>query len=258
MTRGTQIVQLIDLVMRNSSYITSQQNVIFDEVSKLPKTQTPVQTVQWYRIRSRITPIAYDNIRRTIAYRMTYTVSRYQINDPRVPVFPTARYRGAHKIYNYWFTGLNSEVIDLDINVEYNYLMTFGSSQGGSTLNDYTSDGRLYEKRYFQNKPNSEGTGGTGDTTTPAAQLAERLYSDSDIQKAKLTIVGDPDWLQQSEVFYNRGVDLKPFMPDGSINYDASEALYEIRINPVADYNINTGLAEVNAKNRRNDHTIQC
>jgi hypothetical protein len=249
-TRGTQIVQLIDLVMRNSSYITSQQNVIFDEVSKQPKTQTPVQTVQWYRIRSRITPIAYDNIRRTIAYRMTYTVSRYQINDPRVPVFPTARYRGAHKIYNYWFTGLNSEVIDLDINVAYNYLMTFGSSQGGSTLNDYTSDGRLYEKRYFQNKPNSEGTGGTGDTTTPAAQLAERLYSDSDIQKASLTIVGDPDWLQQSEVFYNRGVDLKPFMPDGSINYDASEALYEIRINPVADYNINTGLAEVNAKNQ--------
>jgi len=249
-TRGTQIVQLIDLVMRNSSYITSQQNVIFDEVSKLPKTQTPVQTVQWYRIRSRVTPLGYDNIRRTIAYKITYTVSRYQINDPRVPVFPTARYRGAHKIYNYWFTGQNSEVLDLDIAVNYNYVQTFGSSQGGSTQNETTSDGRLYEKRYFQNKPNSEGTGGPGDTTTPAAQLAERLYSDQDIEKAQLTIVGDPDWLQQSEVFYNRGIDLKPFMPDGSVNTDASEVLYEIRINPVADYNIATGLAEVNAKNQ--------
>jgi hypothetical protein len=249
-TRGTQIVQLIDLVIRNSSYITSQQNVVFDEITLKPRTQSPVQTVQWYRIRSRVTPIAYDNIRRTIAYRTTYTVSRYQINDPRVPIFPQSRYRGAHKIYNYWFTGQNSEVIDLDINVEYNYVMTFGNSQGGSTLNDYTSDGRLYEKRYFRTKPNSEGTGGTGDTTTPAAQLAERLYSDQDIQKAQLTIVGDPDWLQQSDVFYNRGINLKPFMPDGSVNSDASEVLYEIRINPVTDYNINTGLAEVNAKNQ--------
>jgi len=39
-------------------------------------------------------------------------------------------------------------------------------------------------------------------------------------------------------------------MPDGSVNTDASEVLYEIRINPVADYNIATGLAEVNAKNQ--------
>ena len=249
-TRGTQIVQLIDLVMRNSSYITSQQNIVFDEVTLKPRPQTPVATVQWYRIRSRVTPIGYDNIRRVIAYKTTYTISRYQINDPRIPVFPRARYRGAHKLYNYWFTGQNSEVLDLDITVDYNYVQTFGSSQGGAVLNDYTSDGRIYEKRYFQNKPNSEGTGGTGDTTTPAAQLAERLYSDADIQKAQLTIVGDPDWLTQSDAFYNRGIDLRPFMPDGSMNTDASEVLYEIRINPVADYNITTGMAEVNAKNQ--------
>jgi len=249
-TRGTQIVQLIDLVMRNSSYITSQQNIVFDEVTLKPRPQTPVATVQWYRIRSRVTPLKYDNIRRTIAYKITYTVSRYQINDPRVPVFPRARYRGAHKIYNYWFTGQNSEVLDLDITVNYNYTLSFGNSQGGSSLNDLTADGRLYEKRYFQNKPNSEGTGGQGDTTTPAAQLSERLYSDSDIEKAQLTIVGDPDWLVQSDIFYNRGIDLKPFMPDGSVNTDASETLYEIRVNPVADYNITNGLAEVNAKNQ--------
>jgi hypothetical protein len=248
-TRGTQIVQLIDLVMRNSSYITSQQNIVFDEKTLAPRAQTPVSTVQWYRIRSRVTPLAYDNIRRTIAYKTTYTVSRYQINDPRVPVFPQSRYRGTHKIYNYWFTGQNSEVLDLDIAVNYNYVQTFGSSQAGSTQNETTSDGRLYEKRYFQNKPNSEGTGGPGDTTTPAAQLAERLYSDQDIEKSQLTIVGDPDWLVQSEVFYNRGIDLKPFMPDGSVNSDASEVLYEIRFNPVSDYNITTGLAQVNAKN---------
>jgi hypothetical protein len=38
-------------------------------------------------------------------------------------------------------------------------------------------------------------------------------------------------------------------MPDGSVNTDASEVLYEVRFNPVTDYNITTGLAEVNANN---------
>jgi hypothetical protein len=107
----------------------------------------------------------------------------------------------------------------------------------------------LYERFYFQNKPNAEGTGGTGNTTSPAAQLSERLYRDGDVEKSVLTIIGDPDWLQQTEAFYNLEVDLKPFMPDGSVNTDASEVLYEIRFNPVSDYNISTGLAEVNASN---------
>lgn len=248
-TRGTQIVQLIDLVIRNSTYITSQQNVIFDEQTGKPKPQTPVATVQWYRIGCQVTPLKYDNIRRNLSYKIVYTVTPYQINDPRVTVFPQARFRGTHKVYNYWFTGENSEVIDLDIQVDYNYTTTFSNNQGGVPFGDWTSSSRIYEKRAFQNKPNSEGTGGTGDTTTPAAQLAERLYNDADIQKSALTIVGDPDWLQQSEVFYNnpRSINLSPFMPDGSVNTAASEVLYEIKFNPVNDYNLSTGLAAINS-----------
>jgi hypothetical protein len=249
-TRGTQIVQLIDLVMRNSSYITSQQNVVFDEVTGKPRSQTPVSTVQWFKIRSRVSPLGYDKKRRAIAYKTTYTVSRYQINTPLVPTFPNARYRGTHKLYNYWFTGQNSEVLDFDINVNYQYVTTFGSGQGNQLEpSNQLSSGRLYERFYFQNKPNAEGTGGTGNTTSPAAQLSERLYSDGDVEKSVLTIIGDPDWLQQTEAFYNLTVDLKPFMPDGSVNTDASEVLYEVRFNPVTDYNITTGLAQVNANN---------
>jgi hypothetical protein len=249
-TRGTQIVQLIDLVMRNSSYITSQQNVVFDEVTGKPRSQTPVSTVQWFKIRSRVSPLGYDKKRRAIAYKTTYTVSRYQINTPLVPTFPNARYRGTHKLYNYWFTGQNSEVLDFDINVNYQYVTTFGSGQGNQLEpTNQLSSGRLYERFYFQNKPNAEGTGGTGNTTSPAAQLSERLYSDGDVEKSILTIIGDPDWLQQTEAFYNLTVDLKPFMPDGSVNTDASEALYEVRFNPVTDYDVTTGLAQVNANN---------
>jgi hypothetical protein len=64
-----------------------------------------------------------------------------------------------------------------------------------------------------------------------------------------VVIIGDPDWLVQSDVFYTGNFSLAQSMPDGSVNADASEILYELRFNPVADYDISTGLAQVNANN---------
>jgi hypothetical protein len=209
-----------------------------------------VATVQWYRIQCQSTPLEYDNIRRTNSYKIVYTITPYQINDPKVPAFPQAAFRGTHKVYNYWFTGENAELLDLEIQTDFNYTMSFAANQGGLPPGDeWTSSARIYEKRYFQTKPNSEGTGGQGDTTTPAAELAARLYQDQDLQKSTVTILGDPDWLQQSEVFYNSPtqVYLSPFMPDGSVNTAASEVLYEIKFNPVNDYNLLDGLAKINS-----------
>lgn len=248
-TRGTQIVQLIDLIMRNSSYIVSQQNLIQDDTGQW-RVQTPVTTVQWYKIRCRIEPLdQYDKKRRQYAHRIIYLISRYQINDPRIPEFPTAGYRGAHKIYNYWFTGQNSEVLDFEIDVNANYVTIFGNNQNRIAQPLVGANGRIFEKVVFQNKPNMEGTGGPGDTNSIAANLADRLYQDTDIATSNLIILGDPDWLVQSDVFYTGTFSLAQNMPDGSVNADASEILYELRFNPVADYDISTGLAKVNANN---------
>jgi hypothetical protein len=249
-TRGTQIVQLIDLIMRNSSYIVSQQNLIQDEKTGQWRVQTPVKTVQWYKIRCRVEPQdQYDKKRRQYANKIIYYISRYQINDPRIPEFPTAGYRGAHKIYNYWFTGQNSEVIDFEINVNANYVTIFGNNQNRIAQPLVGANGRIFERIVYQNKPNMEGTGGPGDTNSIAANLADRLYQDTDIANSQVVILGDPDWLIQSDVFYTGTFSLTQSMPDGSVNADASEILYELRFNPVADYDIGTGLAKVNANN---------
>jgi hypothetical protein len=250
-TRGTQISQLIDLVLRNSSYIYSQQNIVFDEKTLKPRAQDPVKTVQWFKIKSQVTPLQnlkYDNKRNTFGYKVTYIVSRYQINDPRIPVFPNAVYRGTHKLYNWMFTGQNSEIVDFDIEANYNYVTVFGNDQNVVGTEQNPSSGRIAEKRFYQNKPNAESTGGPGDVNSSAANLSERLYSDADIQKSVLTIVGDPDWMIQNDAFY-QGIDLNPFMLDGSVNYDASQVLYEVRFNPVSDYDGRTGKVEFNQFN---------
>ena len=243
---GTQIVQLIDLIIRNSTYITSQQNIIFDEKTGEPKAQSPVSTVQWFRIRSRVEPLGYDAKRNNIAYKIIYIISPYQINDPKSVYFPQAAYRGAHKIYNYWFTGQNTEVVDFNITVNANFLTTFGTD---APIAPNYSSGRWFEKRAFQTAPNEALQGGVNNSSLPAANLSERLYSTVDIQTAQVTILGDPDWIQQSEVFYNKTIDLSPFLRDGSVNYDASEVLYEMRFNPVTDYNLENGLSETFGNN---------
>jgi hypothetical protein len=245
-TAGTQIVQLIDLVMRTSSYVTSQQNVIFDEkTGEISGKTSNVQVVQWYRVRTQVVPIGYDSKRETIAFKIKYTISRYAINTPRSPYYPPAEYRGVHKLYNYWFTGENTEVLDFSIDVNNNYFVVIGNDG----FVDQTPQGRFPAKKAYQSAPGGSLQGGTRGSSIPAANLSDRLYSSADVATGEVTIVGDPDWLQQSEVFYNRAIDLNPFMPDGSVNYDASEVLFELRFNPVVDYDLATGLTPVYENN---------
>jgi hypothetical protein len=71
------------------------------------------------------------------------------------------------------------------------------------------------------------------------------------VAQIKVEILGDPDWIQQSEVFY-KGIDLSPFLADGSVNYDASEVLFEINFNPATDYDLGIGIMDVRNHNQRN------
>jgi hypothetical protein len=246
---GTQIIQLIDQVLKNSTYVTAQQTIAFDEITNKEIRNPPVRTVQWYRITQLAAPKQYCKIRNDYAYQITYRISRYQINTPRSPYFPPAMYRGAHKIYNYWFTGLNTEVLDFDIEVKANYVTIMGKD--GLIADEDEAVGnnaRFAEKRFFQSSPDSSTQGAAGDAGRPAAQLASRLYSPADVSKADLTIVGDPDFIMQSELFYSAG-NLEAFEPDGSVNGNASEVLFEIRFNRPVDYNMATGETPVNAEN---------
>ena len=245
---GTQITQLIDQVIKNSTYITAQQTVAFDEKTGARIENPPVKTVQWYRITQTATPIGYDQKRKDYAYRIKYFVSRYQINTPRSPYFPPAMYRGVHKVFNYWFTGQNTEVIDFEIDVNSNYLQSVGNDGLNDESSTVVGDARFAEKKFFQTAPGQSMQGGEGESTRPAAELASRLYSPSDVAKSQITIVGDPDFITQSEIFYNK-VTLGSFEADGSVNSNSSEVLYEIRFNRVVDYDMATGLTPVFKEN---------
>jgi hypothetical protein len=79
------------------------------------------------------------------------------------------------------------------------------------------------------------------------ANASEYLYSPGDLGNAKIRIIGDPAWIQQGDLAGGVSVQdfsYAPFLPDGTINFDASQVLFEIAWQRPQDYDIATGLAD--------------
>lgn len=255
-TAGTQIIQLIDQVMRGSRYITDQQNTKIEPVPD-PKTGLQKQTsnprpsngiTAWYKITMQSTQLKYDWIRKDHAYAIKYIVSPYALNQMASQYFPDSRYRGSHKSYYYWFTGENTQVLQFE--QEYNNLYRLTVSGIGKDIQSKTTvDFReQYRKTYMPTSEN-RGQGLAGYTNEPADNAASFFYSPTDQARANLRIIGDPAWMQQGEVGLGvtaKNFNFNPFNPDGGINYESQEILFDLSFNPPTDYNLNTGITEVN------------
>lgn len=254
---GTSIVQFIDMAVRNSDYVYKQQTKIIDKDGKTIPQATGAQAFAWYRIGVETKPIKYDHKRNDYAYEITYEISPYGISDIKSEYFPRGRFRGAQKKYAYWFTGENSSVLNFEQDFNYLYYVTINTRTRQQVATRSTSRYEEIEKRSFAPNSPQSNKGIEGDFNEPAANAADYLYSPADQSRVRLTIVGDPAWIQQGELWSGirttnnnnasqADVFFDAFLDDGTINFDAREALFELVFNKPADYNINTGLVEVN------------
>lgn len=247
---GTQIVQCIDQILRSSSYIRDQQTqIISDKNSETDSGPgANLRNTTWYRIGLKAVPTQFDQKRNDYAYKITYTISPYKIAQLNSPYFKPPVFAGVHKSYKYWFTGENTEVLGYDESLNNLFFVPLtnttavSSVQGAEVLNE-----QLKFLPYTASGESTQG-GSTPRTLEPAANAADQLYSPSDLKEASLTIVGDPAWLQQGEAFSalnkNNPNYFKPFLADGTINFDAQQILFEIAYNVPRDYNLATGLAQ--------------
>jgi hypothetical protein len=253
---GMQIIQFIDQIMRSSSYITDQQLYIVDPVTQetKPNPNPPGGTVAWYKVSVKAEQLDYDAKRRDHAYRMTYIISPYAINSLPSDWFPTTRYRGSHKSYNYWFTGANTQIINFE--QEYNNLYRLVISGLDVPAQRARTDFRDQQRRTYLPASENSAKGADGYTNEAGDNASSYLYSPSDQAKARLRIVGDPAWMQQGEV--SAGIsatnfNFSPFNDDGTINYDSQEVVFDISWNAPTDYDFNTGLMDLNRSNYKPD-----
>lgn len=251
--QGTSIVRVIEEIVRNSDFVTNQQNILIDkDGKKVPKDQTGEKYFNWFKIRIQAVPYAFDEQRRDYAYNITFVVSLYGTNDIKSPVFPGAYPRGQHKKYAYWFTGENTEVTSLKADFNYLYYQMI-TPQFPGDFELPVVNANVVERAYVMPRTNQSSIAGDQISAELAAAAAEILYSPADQSVVSLEILGDPDWIAQSEVFYSpeyslQKVGYKPWMPDGSANFDSSEVFFSIEYNTPTDYGKN-GLIDVNHNN---------
>ncbi|MFZ4710120.1 MAG: hypothetical protein ACOYMH_09800 [Zwartia sp.] len=247
---GTQIVQLIDQVIRSSRYITDQQTVNIDADGKETKNATANTkgVTAWYKISVSAKQLGYDKKRRDNAYRMTFTVTPYSINQMVSPYFPASTYRGAHKAYNYWFTGLNTQILSYEQQYNQAFYTTMNATPSALAIAPPT--GRDQTKQTYMATSEQRGQGQANAVNVPADNAAAFLYSVSDFAEVQMKIIGDPAWMQQGEVSVGVNAttfDFKPFNPDGTINFDSQEVTFTVSFSRPTDYNFSTGIMNTNS-----------
>ena len=257
---GMQVLQFIDQVMRSSSYITDQQLYIVDpETQEIkPNPNPPGGIVAWYKISVEATQLGYDQRRHDHAYRMKYIITPYAINTLPSDWFKNSRYRGSHKSYNYWFTGANTEILNFE--QEYNTLYRLVVSGLSVPVQQFRTDFREQYRRTFLPTSENHAKGADGYVNEAGDNAASFLYSPTDQSKVQLRIVGDPAWMQQGEVaegVSSANFSFAPFLNDGTINYDSQEVVFDISWNQPTDYNLNTGLMDVNKTGVKTNGTRQ-
>ena len=251
-TAGMQIVQLLDQIVRNSSYLEDQQLVKYDEkTGQLISTGAAAKNVAWFKINLQATPQfdKYDPKRNDYAYNIKYVISPYRIAQLNSQYFPKPTFTGVQKEYNYWFTGKNTSVLNYEETLNNLYYLTLtgvnfnkASSTAGTAPEDQV-------QQSYQTRSTESSQGADGKTNEPVANAAEQLFNPADFKESSMTIVGDPAWLQQGEAFVGRPIGssdyFSSFLADGTINFDAGQILYRIAFNSADDYNLNTGLQTV-------------
>lgn len=262
-TAGMQIIQFLDLVIRSSSYITDQQ--LYEIEEKETASGDPVRNIVfkerennesplWFKIETK-TEIIGVSISGKPAYRNIYRIVPYKpiIEHPAIGL---TDYQGSFKRYDYWFTGLNTEVLSFEQNFNMLYYQVIGPEDQQIIQNQR----KTYNRHEIRNQVVQFGSaeteqGGLRDSNSISARVAESLYSIADQQTAKLKILGDPDWIDE-EPFRNTS-SFAPWLPDG-FNMGAYQPVYEVNFNLPDDYNLDTGLMEVNQNNYgRNKATNQ-
>ena len=248
-TAGQQIVQFIDQVLRASSYILDQSAVIWNEKTNAWELNgKPAQQFAWFNIVCNTEQLNYDDKRNDHAYRMTFVVTPYQV-PVQSEYFKPGEFRGVHKVYNYWFTGQNSQVLQYEQHLNKLWTQAITGTNLAQTIQTQVNSREQWKKHVFPNS-NQSSQGAEQKTFEPGANAADYLYS-VDQAEIKLSVLGDPAWIPNPNLGYVTPTtfNASPFYPDGTINTSASGAYFEFAWNRPIDYNLQTGLMDPGQNN---------
>lgn len=248
----TPILQAISQIVAQSSFLEEAMKVVYtdnlepDVEAGSDDELKPAsnKTIRWYNLSSEVKCLGWDNKVGDFAFEITYVIQPY--DTPVVMSAYTnaaAKYYGPHKRYEYWYTGKNSEILNYEQTLNNAYFNVAlapngdGTSQGGST-DVATTPG----KRQNQSRVGKLDVGMEAQNSYMTS-----LYDPGSYAEAKVTILGDPDFLIQESPGSVNDVYNQFYGTDGyRINANGGQVFIEINFKEAQDYKNSTGLLSIN------------
>lgn len=258
---------------------TAQQEAAMTQ--KLAELNVPFQ---WFKvICDNVQYGPYDSKRNAYSRSYSYTIKPYIVDNSRSSIASstTPKVR-VLKAYNYILTGKNIDVMDFDINFQYAYInflqFNAGTKRLGSgastpipnqdvqtnnstvatatTAKPSVTPINAAQSNVGSSQSNKKlyGTGVASDDRVKASDIMSTLYSKEDLLTLELKILGDPDYIKQDEIMYQPKSSLTPYAPNSGtgatgILFDAGEIYYQMNFLIPKDYDLDTGLMDVNSIN---------
>ncbi len=208
---GTSIIDVINQVIRNSTYIANQVG-----------NSGGSGEIDWYKILPKVEIKSYDKIRKTYQKKYIYYIAKAKIYNTKYPDAPMSFPDKWSKEYNYIFTGQNQQILDfaIDFNTMFYTVMTAHRDKlkkpevnpdPTAKEEDEGYDNSSKEKTIDPNQIKT--VAGQTDVSTlaegnndvkniSANDLYKSIMSNSrgDMINVKLKISGDPEFIKQDDV----------------------------------------------------------
>ena len=244
---STSILQAIENIIANSSYMRNAVEAVYsnnpnqsDEILKNPDKSI----ISWYNISVKVTNAQWDDKVGDYAYTITYFIKKYItpiVLSAYAKISP--KYYGPHKVYEYWYTGENREILNYEQSLDNAYFNVAvapsgtGQSQGGPVDVPVVA----------QMRPNEVRVSALDKALDTINTYVTSLYDPGSYAKVKLTIIGDPDFLIQDSPGSIKEVYDRFYGDDGfTINANGGQVFIEINFKEADDYDTNTGVLTIN------------
>ena len=269
-TSGTSVIDVINLVMRNSDFIKRQ---VLDPLSDKVDFKEGVD-VQLYKIIPTIKLLEFDPYRNDYAKETTFHILPYSYKNTKEPNLPKSKITGAVKEYNYIYSGKNIDIIELAIDFDSAYytakivnrdnIETTSAAIGAADELSVGTDRSKKPAGAGTITPNihdpqsvDQSVAATGADTAKSSLVAttmKSLYSSSrgDMLNIRMKIIGDPHFIKQDDLFINPGdpsYDIKQQMVNsGSLNLDGGDVYVRLNFKTPVDMDDATGLPRYNTR----------
>ena len=261
---GTSVIEVINLVLKNSEYIRKQ---IIDTPQTKLEDDKPLDM---YKIIPTLHLGEYDDLQQVYQKKITYHIIKYKYYNTKFPKAVKSLPTKIVKEYHYMYSGKNQSILDFSIDFDYMFFSILtgdttkqekiATTSAGKIEQDPANSGSITKGTISPNKikvvpliANASNSITPQSATAVAAndlQKSQLSSSSGDMIKVQLKISGDPEFIKQDDLFFNPGNTLYSegdnVIVDKNLSLvtDTGEVYVWLSFRTPTDYDQSTGLMD--------------